>query len=429
MKRYFALLLFFLGAVLCGAVKDEKMLVAGSGKTEREAIVNALTSALEQKYGMTISTAESTKMFSDVSFKAQNGTESQNRESQNFIKTDSQSWSKGKISGYRILFQGFDQNTQKYQVRLEVRFPGRYVVGNDPDNRRRMVVGVFYPDKVQFSIFGKVFQSAAWVQAFTDSLNTSLTQTRKFTMLDRKFDDQVNRELARVTAPNAAKEDLARLGQKLATDYLVVGTVSFNNIAAPGVNPYTGQTLPLAPANFVTVHYRVLLAATGQLKWADDISLDITEFANSFYSGSLTESAKVAAADVCDGMMDNILPFEITAFAPDGSVVIGEGGKSLAKGEFLSVYALGEDVKDTRTGEIIDAMEMRVGMVKVMRVSAKLSYAMIVQGDRKNMPVGSRLRRDEFAREASIRAQQAPAMPAAPTEIQATPSGGVVTPF
>lgn len=428
MKYYFTLLLLFFGIALYGKF-DEKLTVSGSGRTQKEAILDALKSGLEQKYGMTMTTAEKSQMFSGELDIVDNQKETTKQVSSETLNSKIQTWSKGKINGYKILSSEYDSLAREYRVKLEVRFPGRYIVGNDPDNRRRMTVGLFYADKAHFSILGRTFQSDAWIQAFTNSLNTHLTQTRKFTMLDRDFDEDVNKELARLTGPNAAQADICRLGQKLGTDYLVVGTVKLNNIASPGINPYTGQALPLPQTTFVTVHYRVLLAPTGQLKWADEVSLDITEFANSLAGGSLTESSKAAAAAVSDGLMDNILPFEITGFSPDGSVVIGEGGKSIVRGEFLSVYALGDEVKDTRTGEVIDAMEMRVGMVKVVRVSQKLSYAVIVQGDRKKMPVGSRLRRDEFAREAMMQSQPVQAAPAATTEVQTTPAGGVVVPF
>jgi len=105
-----------------------------------------------------------------------------------------------------------------------------------------------------------------------------------------------------------------------------------------------------------------------------------------------------------------------------GQVVIGEGGKQLAAGDRFTVCALGEPVKDTRTGEIIDEVEIPVATVEVTAVMPKLSYAKIIEGDATKVTVGSRLRR--------VKMPDAP-QPQAPitTTIQSTGGGGVVTPF
>ena len=243
-------------------------------------------------------------------------------------------------------------------------------------------------------------------------------------MLDRNFDAEVNAELARLSAANAAPTDAVRLNQKLGTDYLVVGTVTFSDIASPGVNPFTGQPLPLSSAVFATIHCRVLLAPTGQLKWADSLNLDILQ-----YAADLNSAADAAAATLAAALLENILPFEIVTRTADGTFVIGEGGKSLVPGEYLSVYALGEEVRDSRTGEILDVVEMRVGMVQVIRVTPKLSYALAVEGDASKMKNGSRLRRDAYSAQA-VRDNQVQAVPqTVPTTVQSSGNGGVVVPF
>ena len=398
----------------------------GMASGYRAAVNEALVRALEQHSGVTISATERQTMThanSAISVR-ENGVldDRAKLEMNDAINKDMQKWAKGKISGYTILSDAFDPVSKKYRVEVEVRFPPKYEGPGRPEsNLRRMAVTTFNVRGKSFSWYGQPVETVEWVTALADHLNTRLTQTRKFSMVDRAFDREVNAELARLTAPNAAPEDAARLNRKLGTDYLVVGMVSFNDVQPPAVNPLTGQPLPRASALFAEINYRVLIAPTGQLKWTDTIRLDAAAFAAGDARSFVSMSADVAADMICDDMMSNILPFEVVSFA-GGQVVIGEGGKQIAVGDRFTVCALGEPVKDTRTGEVIDEVEIPVATVEVTAVMPKLSYAKIIDGDASKVTVGSRLRRARMPEETQ---PQAPIT----TTIRSNGGGGVVTPF
>ena len=317
--------------------------------------------------------------------------------------------------------ESFDPDQNQYSVEVRARFPGRYVVGRDPNDLRRMAVANFAVRSPTFKWYGQTVDSVEWSAALANQLNVVLTQTRKFTMLDRAYSRDVDAELQRLGAANAAPGDVIRSNQKLATDYIVVGEVVFSDVIAPGVNPITGQTLPQQSAMFAEIHYRVLLAPTTQLKWADTVRLDALSFPAQDVRSFVSMSAEAAAKAVCDGLMADILPFEVAAIK-SGFLVIGEGGKQLSVGERFAVCALGDEVTDTRTGEVIDVVEIPVATAEIVTVQQKLSYAKVIEGDAAQVKVGARLRRIPAA---------APAQQTVPvtTTIQSNGSGGVVTPF
>ncbi len=298
-------------------------------------------------------------------------------------------------------------------------------VNSNSVKTRRMAVMTFRPAQPTFSWYGQPGKTLDWASALADKLNVRLTQTRKFTMLDRKFDAEVQAELARLSDKNAAPADVVRMGQKLGTDYLIVGDVQVNDLQMPAVNPFTNRAMPRPSALFAEVTYRVLLAPTGQLKWTDTVKLDAASFAAGDLASFLSQTSEAAASSIVDGMMANILPFEIVGRTQSGQLVVGEGGQSLRVGEFLTVFALGEEVKDSRTGEVLDRVEDAVGTVQVVRVTDKVSYVQAVEGDAAKMVPGSRLRRvSPVATGAPV---QAPPVPNTPVKV--TPAGGVVVPF
>ncbi len=297
--------------------------------------------------------------------------------------------------------------------------------GAPSDLRRRMAVGGFIMKAESISLFGSKIETAPWAEMFSNSLNIQLTQSRKFTMLDRKFTAAVRDELRRLSGENASPADATRLCQQLGTDYLVLGTIMFCDVAPLPMNPYTGQTLPTASSPFLDVAYRVILAPTGQIQWADDIKIAANEIPFTSLAEFFAQSAELAATRVADSITAAILPFEIVKAYPDGRVIIGEGGRSLQQGEVLNAYALGEEVRDTRTGEVIDTLEEPLGMVLVERVTEKLSYGRILEGDPAKITIGTRLRRDPgYVLENSYGTT-----PTAPTNVKQTPAGGIVVPF
>ncbi len=407
-------------------VKDEVLVATGMASTYRGAVNEALVSALEQHDGIQVSSTEVSAMTassSGVSSRT-NGEldETEKQESDDAIAKAMQKWAKGKISSYTVLSDVYDETSRKYRVEVEVHFPGRYIVGRDPNALRRMAVTTFNVRSRSFSWYGQSVDSVEWSTALANQLNVCLTQTRKFTMLDRNFDREVNAELARLSSANAAPQDAIRLNQKLGTDYLVVGEVTLSDVVAPPVNPYTGRPMPVASALFAEINYRVLLAPTGQLKWTDTVRIDAAQFVSADVRSFISATAEAAARAICDGMMNDILPFEVTA-VKNGMLVIGEGGKQLSAGERFTVCALGDEVTDSRTGEVIDVMEIPVATAEIVSVQSKLSYARVIEGDAAQVTVGSRLRR--IPAPAPNPAADVPVT----TTIKSNGQSGVVVPF
>lgn len=425
MKNLIILLVVaFVSTCAFAQATDDVVRATGVAAGYRAAINEALVSALEQHDGITVSSSERQQMVhadSSVSVR-DNGSldDAAKLEMKDDIVKSMQKWAKGKILGYEVLSESFDPVTKKHRVELSVRFPGRYVVGRDPNDLRRMAVANFAVRSPTFKWYGQTVDSVEWSAALANQLNVVLTQTRKFTMLDRAYSRDVDLELQRLGAANAAPGDVIRSNQKLATDYIVVGEVVFSDVIAPGINPITGQSLPQQSAMFAEIHYRVLLAPTTQLKWADTVRLDALSFPAQDVRSFVSMSAEAAAKAVCDGLMADILPFEVAAIK-SGFLVIGEGGKQLSVGERFTVCALGDEVRDTRTGEVIDVMEIPVATAEISSVQSKLSYAKVIEGDLSQIKVGARLRRIPVP----APAQQIPVT----TTIQSNGSGGVVTPF
>lgn len=404
--------------------KEDVVQATGFGKTYREAIDDALVSALQQKKGVILSSELHTFMSDKGRVESKTGS---SRESKTIleesISRDLKKWAKGDIDGYDVLSSEMENGQHKVTVAVRFKKPYAETVGLSPSNRRKMVVATFRPTGTTFARNGSAVGTADWARSLGQKLNEQLTQTRKFTMLDRDFDAEIAAEMARISANDAAPGEAIKLNQKLGTDYLVVGTIAFSDVAAPTVNPFTGETRLPASATFAEVSYRVLLAPTGQLKWADTVRVDASAFAALDATQFITVSSEQAAAEICASILSAILPFEVVGKTGSGLLVIGQGGKTVFVGERMTVFALGEKVRDSRTGEVLDRIEDEVGTVEIVRVQEKLSYAKVLSGDASKMGKGCRVRRAFAATDGA-----ADALPESEPMVKPV-EGGVFLPF
>ncbi len=403
--------------------EDVTVTTKGVGPTYRSAVNAALVLALQQKCGMQMSETEIASLSESESMQNANGDEIAKVEINDSIQKKMTTVAKGRIISFQVIQDNYDAETKRYNVEVSVVMPGRYIVGLDPNNRRRMAVSTFQTKRTAVTIYGATVKTDDWFELFINNLNVNLTQTRKFTMLDRKFDTAVKAELSRLNDTNAAADDIIRMGQQLGTDYLLVGSLVFTDVAKPPVNPFTGQVVQPASSTFLEMTYRVILAPTGQLKWADTVKLDVASFPPSTVTEFTSMTAAAAAQAVSDGILSAILPFEVVKVTAGGQVIIGEGGKSLQPGETLSVFALGEEVFDTRTNEVLDVIEERVAIIQIERVTEKISYAKVIQGDISKIAIGSRVRREQYVQPVQNVVQPQP------TRVQETQNGGVIVPF
>jgi len=177
-----------------------------------------------------------------------------------------------------------------------------------PRKKQRIAVAPFFSKQNVFSIYGNSITSRTWMDDVADHLNIFLTQTDSFKVLDRSFGPEIDRELNRiVNDPNANPNDVCRLSNKLATDYLVVADVMFSDVASPGINFATGLPLPPPSVMFAEIRFRCVVAPTTQIAWADVVRMDASRFGGTVQVFSST-SAEAAAGAITDAIWGRLAP-------------------------------------------------------------------------------------------------------------------------
>lgn len=360
----------FAGLLQAQQVTTRQVEVSAAGVNEMDAIVQALVSAVHQVGGtrvggVSIAVVRDSIRDNKVTSAAE-------------LARVTAAVTQGAVKSYEVLESGKEQATagqstnatQQWKVRLRVNV-ATYSAGAQLKRLRLAVVPVQLPAALRTNPGAKKFAID-----FSEKLETLLTQSRRFAMLDRQFADVVDKELAQYKSDAFSAEETARIGKKAGTDYLVVGALSKYEIVDQSIHmSMSDRTIPRKTARAV-LQLRLIDVATGQIKYAKIFDTgDHTARTSSSAEGMLGSMAEKASSEI----ISSVYPIAVVA-ADASSVTLGQGGDTIKAGQRFQVYALGETLKDPYTGESLGRRESAVGMIEVTSVTDRLSTGKILDG-------------------------------------------------
>lgn len=403
--------------------------VKGLGMTHGEAVQNGLIEALKQTRGVTI---DSQQVFAKQ-IRQESVSEEGHNSHQVQVSTHNQQRvreaTRGLIHEYRIL------DSQKtgdgdWEVMLAVKMLRYKTPGISPHSRRKIAIIPFRSTKSSYGFRGRWIPSPEISRQFTQKLVTEMTQTRRFTVLDREYMEAFLRERNLVLSWDAPVSEQMKIGEVLGVDYLIIGTISE---AGQKQTPYTievtGETGYHHSAVF-NADYRIVVMATRQIKWSDTVAISLEDdgikrMVPSLNALEIQQSLLgKAASQVVHSAMANIYPLRVVKVQSNGDVILNQGGITVSQGELLDVFARGEKILDPYTGESLGASESWTGTIRITRVIPKMSYARVIKGEVSPRHNGSICRRSAPEKRSSLRPP-----PGKAGDVLVPDNGGVVLPF
>ncbi len=186
--------------------------VHGRGRNSdyRTAVYEALVQAASQVQGVSLQDSRDAFMDSYKQLKSTKKGDDSIDELRESLKQSVSAKTKGRVLSYDITEERYDEAMGLWYVEVDAKVPGQYTVGLPVDNRRRMVVMPFRSLIGDVSVFGEKVEPGLACETIAAALNESLTQTRRFSMLDRAFNAETQAELSRLNFENASAGDLGR---------------------------------------------------------------------------------------------------------------------------------------------------------------------------------------------------------------------------
>ncbi|MDB3869687.1 CsgG/HfaB family protein [Candidatus Thioglobus sp.] len=212
---------------------------------------------------------------------------------------------------------------------------------------------------------------------FEDSLNSYLSQSRRFAVIDRKFTKEQAKELSNYQSANYRKGESSRLNNMLGVDYIVVGSVSrFEEKARKGSKLKTISFPFQNKKTFVDISFRVINVATSQIKYSGYLTKDFDKGDN--YS-VIALSRKIAGL-IGNEIINSIYPILVVE-ANENEVILAQGGGTLSIGDRFDLIQYGKEIIDPYTKESLGFVENKVGVIEVTNTQNKLSTASVLSLD------------------------------------------------
>lgn len=241
--------------------------------------------------------------------------------------------------------------------------------------RKRIAIVPFRATIRDLSFNGQRMAQQEVVRQLSQALSSPLVQSAKFTVLDREFESELGSELEKIQSGNIAKDDYARLGQKLITDYLLVGVIDdFRFIRNERAMRLSGTKIVTNEA-VAAVSFRLVEVATGQAVMSDSVRVRLDNAAlQAKGSTAGKEMLGQIGSAISDKIIDQVYPPSVIAVEGQ-RVVIGQGGNTFREGEVINLYRVGKEMFDPYTKESLGRQEKFCCTAKIGRVTPKSSYA------------------------------------------------------
>ncbi|MAI02351.1 MAG: hypothetical protein CMP40_00790 [Rickettsiales bacterium] len=356
MKKLFILFLFF-PFFSFAKIEIKSVVVNGIGSTEQLAIESGLVEAVSQINGAKIAAEIKTSL-------SQTTTEEGSEVTKSFDKNVSK-LTNGFVRSYKILSSNKDKNL--YNVKLSVEI-SKFKKSVQTKRLRLAVVPFKASNTLKVNDTVKKFEGS-----ITSQIENYLTQTRRFSLVDRSFLEEQTNELnfiADGAKTSMSNDEIAKLGNRIGTDYLIVGRVEKANSFITEKKSKVSDTVKKSLISNAVLTLRIIDVATTQIKFSDT------------YEKSMSSSIEKVAADLASSIGDEIInaiyPIRIVN-ASLTQVTLGQGGKTMATGDLFKVYQLGKRIKDVYTGESLGREEIEVATIQIKTIKPKTSEAQILE--------------------------------------------------
>ncbi len=349
--------------------------VNGYGMTRSAAIEDALIEAVKQKNGAYIaSVKQSFSAYSQNSISV-NNTNVNITKANDVMVQKIRVATKGYIDSYDI--DDIIKRDDGYKAIVNIHTVEYKTPGYSANNRRKIVIVPTYTENIAFRVLNHLKSMKNVSYNLTQYLIDSITQTRKFSVLDRENKQAYSDEARVILSPDANKDEILKLGKVLGTDYLVVSTIKeFKIIKKKTMIRSIGQEVSKLKA-YAVVHYQILTMATRQVKWSNTLNFEFTPKGKNEQQIFYNTIKKISTALTTD-IIDNIYPLRISKVSLNGDAIIMQSTKL---GTIYDVYALGDKLYDPYTKEFLGYDEIKTGKIKIVRSLAKVSYGKVIEGE------------------------------------------------
>lgn len=268
---------------------------------------------------------------------------------------------KGGIKSYEIL-----EKTKTKEGWIQVKVKAQVAFFEFPVEANRTRLAVF-----PFKIYNAEGDKEKLKRTLNQEINNYFVQTRKFSVLDRAYIEEVAQEKSKILDGSAPAVEMAKIGNEISADFIVVGSVEDLKTESKTTAILTDADTKITRINtYVTVSYRVIDIATKQISNSDTVKLKL----NGSAKDSLPEISAKVAQKVGEEVLFSIYPVLVEKV--DGpEIYLGQGGKQFKIGAIYEIFEKGDKIIDSYTKEVIGTVERSLGTIQITSITSNITKA------------------------------------------------------
>lgn len=332
------LILFCLAALpaLAQQIQVVSVTATGFGKTESEALTDAVVNGIAQVNGEAV--ASTFRMTSTATSKA-SGDAGSSEMSRNIEESISRK-TKGVVQSWRKISAELAPSGD-YSATASVNV---YVLKRSAQLKR-----------IKLAVVPARAGDQRYSLLLTEELVRNLTTSRKFALMDRKNNAEVEAQLGRIRKGGSI-EDSVRLSAEVAPDFIAV-------VATTVTNRPDGRATVFGSLEIIDY-------STRQVKLSEKKSMPLKAGDDTSNTRRLASLAKGLSRAV----IQTVFPPTVIG-ADDGHITIGQGSDFFAVGDKLVVKRMGATLRDPHTGEYLSQDHTDVGSAVVTYVDSRIARA------------------------------------------------------
>jgi len=352
-----------------GKVEQVEIKSTGTGLTPSAAVNEALRTAITQVNGTTVNASSANVNFAakataQIDVETKEGRDSakatESLQSQAFAEAII-TQSKGTVSSFKVekvTPPKSDGGTYTVEISAKI---AKFKAPAD-SGKIKIVVMPLKSTQISFNIGGKQMPAEEVLEPIRQQIIDSLTQSGRFTVLDRQSNSEIQSELEMIKSGQTSQNDMAKLSQALSADVIWVGTVNSLSYDRNVRKLQTSDRELVSYSGTWSITQRLVNLTTRQVMLSDTFKGDFPTISPTTLGASVNENSTVSnvQVEIVKKATDSIIlkTFPISIVSMDGeTVVISQGEGSVTEGARYKVVKLGKEIKDPQTGQSLGNME------------------------------------------------------------------------
>ena len=362
-----------------GKVGAQTVNASGTGASGAEAVDEAIRMALRMANGQTVDL--SSDQFK-VTLSLARGNNAEALRANVFAERIVQS-SGGAITEFKISNLAGPDSKGFYKAEIEAKV-AKYVPPAD-SKKLRIVVAPLRYDTASFSMGGRTVPADKIAEELRQQVVAALTNSGRFTVLDRELNSDVNQELELISSGQTPRAEFGKLGQALSADVVWVGHINSFAYNRHARELQTSDRQLVSFSGGWELSQKLVNVSTRQIMISESLRGTAPSMAPTTLGASV-DGDKVSAdmrASIAEKIVSGIVSrtFPVTVISREGNaVVLSQGAAAVKENTRYKLVYMGKEMFDPQTNQSLGRIESDCCEVVVDRVTPNMA-----QGHLENM--------------------------------------------